>query len=62
MTSSLLPRAEIESEIWTLDEKIKTEVERRVSDTNVFSPEETSESYAHAFHFSTITNQQTIVL
>ena len=60
--TSLLPRAEIESEIWTQDEKIKTEVDTTVSYRNVFSPQETSESYAHAFHFSTMANQQTIVL
>jgi len=42
--------------------KIKTGVETRVSETNAFSPEETSESYAHAFHFSMMVNQQTIAL
>jgi len=61
-SSSLLPRAEVESEIWTQDEEIKAGVETRVSDTNVSFPEETSESYAHALHFSTMANQQTIAL
>jgi len=61
-SSLLLPQAEVESESWTQDEKIKTRVETRVNETNAFSPEETSESYAHAFHFSTMANQQTIAL
>jgi len=61
-SSSLLPRAEVESESWTQDEKIKTGVETRVSERKAFSPEETSESYAHAFHFPTMANQQTIAL
>jgi len=61
-SSSLLPRAEVQSESWTQDENIKTAVDITVSDTNVFSPDETLESYAHDFHFSTITNQQMIAL
>jgi len=42
--------------------KIKTGVETRVSETNAFSSQETSESYAHAFHFSMIATQQKIAL